>query len=284
MMQGSLASRLRLLRVQRGLTLQEASDEIGIDRHTLSSIERGTQTPHAPTLKKIAEGYGVAIENLLVQDDLAEKPVEAPTSPKVEAPTSYKPPEEAEKSKERREELLEEERGAYEEQRHTAVEVEEAGLTDTELLQKLVSPATSEADAAWKKKRFLQYNRVMIVISALEELVDLVELVLKKNVFGLEEIESFEGAITGQYFNHKRYARGDVLKLGTVEQKAALEYQEARMEKALNALQAYLELLERTQIGEDELAERRKAREERRRNQEEQLQREMRELSTETGA
>ena len=114
MMQESLASRLRLLRVQRGLTLQEASDEIGIDRHTLSSIERGTQRPHAPTLKKIAEGYGVAIENLLAQDDLAEEPVEAPTSPKVEAPTSSEPAEEAEESKERREELLGEEGGVSE--------------------------------------------------------------------------------------------------------------------------------------------------------------------------
>ena len=109
-MQESLASRLRLLRVQRGLTLQEASDEIGIDRHTLSSIERGTQRPHAPTLKKIAEGYGVAIERLLVQDDLVEEPVEAPTSPKVEAPTSSTQAED----EERREELLGEERGVSE--------------------------------------------------------------------------------------------------------------------------------------------------------------------------
>ena len=264
--------RTREWREAAGLTQRQLSKESGVGKGTIVRIENGeSATPR--TAKKIADTLNISVADLL----------ESPPVPLGQAQTSYKPPEEAQE-KELREELLEEERGAYEEQLHTADEVEEAGLTDTELLLKLVSPASSEADAAWKKKRFLQYNRVMIVISALEELVDLVELVLKKDEFGLEEIESFEGAITGQYFNHKRYARSDVLKLGTVEQKAALEYQEARMEKALNALQAYLELLERTQIGEDELAERRKAREERRRNQEEQLQREMRELSTKTGA
>src|SRR5215216_5195840 len=127
MMQGSLALRLRLLRVQRGLTLQEASDEIGIDRHTLSSIERGTQEPHAPTLKKIAEGYGVAIENLLVQDDLAGEPMKAATSPKVEAPTSSEPSEEAEESEGRRGAHLEEAGGATQHSEVQQREMEEHG-------------------------------------------------------------------------------------------------------------------------------------------------------------
>jgi transcriptional regulator with XRE-family HTH domain len=86
MMQGSLSSRLRLLRVQRGLTLQEASDVLGIDRHTLSSIERGTQTPHAPTLKKIAEGYGVPLENLLDLEEEEKQAAVLATPGKVEAP------------------------------------------------------------------------------------------------------------------------------------------------------------------------------------------------------
>jgi transcriptional regulator with XRE-family HTH domain len=65
MMQGSLAERLRILRAREGMTLTEASERIGITRHTLSSLERGGQEPHYPTLAKIAEGYGVPVEDLL---------------------------------------------------------------------------------------------------------------------------------------------------------------------------------------------------------------------------
>src|SRR5688572_5710358 len=65
MMQGSLAERLRILRAREGLTLTEASERIGITRHTLRSLERGGQEPHYPTLAKIAKGYGVPVEELL---------------------------------------------------------------------------------------------------------------------------------------------------------------------------------------------------------------------------
>jgi transcriptional regulator with XRE-family HTH domain len=65
MMQGSLAERLRILRAREGLPLTEASERIGITRHTLSSLERGGQEPHYPTLAKIAKGYGVPVEELL---------------------------------------------------------------------------------------------------------------------------------------------------------------------------------------------------------------------------
>lgn len=154
----------------------------------------------------------------------------------------------------------------------------EEGLTDEQLLYKLLDSSVertpSEVQAA--RKRFLRFNRVMIVISALEELVDHVELILNKDNFDLEEIESFEEIVTAQYFIHKRYARGEVLKLGTPQQKADLEDQEARMDKALDALQkAYRERLKHAQLGRDEVAARRQAREEKRK---------MREHSTETGS
>jgi transcriptional regulator with XRE-family HTH domain len=82
MMQGSLAERLRILRAREGLTLTEASERIGITRHTLSSLERGGQEPHYPTLAKIAKGYGVPVEELL------EEPVAAG---KAEAPDQGQP-------------------------------------------------------------------------------------------------------------------------------------------------------------------------------------------------
>lgn len=65
MMQGSLAERLRVLRAQRGLSLTEASEKIGINRHTLRDLELGKREPYGPTLRKIAEGYNVPVARLL---------------------------------------------------------------------------------------------------------------------------------------------------------------------------------------------------------------------------
>jgi transcriptional regulator with XRE-family HTH domain len=79
MMPGSLAERLRVLRAQRGLTLLEAAEKTGVGRDTLSDLERGRRHPVMPTLTKIAQGYGVPVEDLL------EEPV---TAGKVKAPHS----------------------------------------------------------------------------------------------------------------------------------------------------------------------------------------------------
>jgi transcriptional regulator with XRE-family HTH domain len=73
MMQGSLAERLRVLRAQRGLSLTEASEKIGVNRHTLRDLERGKREPYGPTLRKIAEGYNVPVARLLEEPVLAGK-------------------------------------------------------------------------------------------------------------------------------------------------------------------------------------------------------------------
>jgi transcriptional regulator with XRE-family HTH domain len=71
LMQRSLAARLRILRARKGLTLLAASEELGIDRHTLRDLELGRgRTPRYPTLAKIAEGYDVPVEDLLEKEPL----------------------------------------------------------------------------------------------------------------------------------------------------------------------------------------------------------------------
>jgi transcriptional regulator with XRE-family HTH domain len=70
---GSLAERLRVLRAQRGMTLVEAAEQTGVGRDTLSDLERGRRHPVMPTLAKIAQGYGVPVEDLLEEPALAEK-------------------------------------------------------------------------------------------------------------------------------------------------------------------------------------------------------------------
>jgi transcriptional regulator with XRE-family HTH domain len=65
MMRGSLAERLRVLRAQYGLTLNQASGKIGVNRHTLRDLELGKREPYGPTIRKIAEAYNVPLAQLL---------------------------------------------------------------------------------------------------------------------------------------------------------------------------------------------------------------------------
>lgn len=76
-MQESLARKLRVLRAERGLTLTEAAERAGVQRQTLALLERGERHPHTPTLSKIAEGYGVPVEELL------EEPVPLDDAPEA---------------------------------------------------------------------------------------------------------------------------------------------------------------------------------------------------------
>ena len=87
-MQDTLARKLRVLRAERGLTLREAEQLTGVDKDTLSKIERGLRRPYDVTLSKLAKGYGVPVEELL------EEPV-----PLAEAPREAGPPEKSEEER-----------------------------------------------------------------------------------------------------------------------------------------------------------------------------------------
>jgi transcriptional regulator with XRE-family HTH domain len=76
-MQDTLARKLRVLRAERGLTLREAEQLTGVDKDTLSKIERGLRHPYDVTLSKLAKGYGVPVEDLLEEPVLLGK-AEAP--------------------------------------------------------------------------------------------------------------------------------------------------------------------------------------------------------------
>jgi transcriptional regulator with XRE-family HTH domain len=82
MMQGSLAERLRVLRAQHGLSLTEASEKIGVNRHTLRDLELGKREPYGPTIRKITEAYGVPVARLLAE------PVPLDEAPADEGPTT----------------------------------------------------------------------------------------------------------------------------------------------------------------------------------------------------
>lgn len=85
-MQGSLSTRLRVLRAERGVTLREAAGLTGVRAGTLSELERGLHRPHDITLSRIARGYGIPVEELLEDPVLlgkAEAPEEAGPTPEA---------------------------------------------------------------------------------------------------------------------------------------------------------------------------------------------------------
>ena len=73
-----LARKLRVLRAERGWTLNQAAERAGVQPETISDAEHGKRRPYTPTLTKIAKGYGVPVEELLGEPvPLGEAPREA---------------------------------------------------------------------------------------------------------------------------------------------------------------------------------------------------------------
>jgi transcriptional regulator with XRE-family HTH domain len=60
-----LATKLRVLRAERGITVREAATLTGCAKETISEFERGLRKPQLLTLGKIAKGYGIPISELL---------------------------------------------------------------------------------------------------------------------------------------------------------------------------------------------------------------------------
>jgi transcriptional regulator with XRE-family HTH domain len=79
MTQTSVAERLRVLRARKGITVREAARRAGVDRHTLRRLETGvSKQPGYPTLKKIADFYGLTVPELMEEEDAVPK-VPAPS-------------------------------------------------------------------------------------------------------------------------------------------------------------------------------------------------------------
>ena len=68
----SLALKLRVLRAERMLTIDQAAKRAGVMPETISDAERGRRRPYLPTLRKLAEGYGVPIKELLAEEASGE--------------------------------------------------------------------------------------------------------------------------------------------------------------------------------------------------------------------
>src|SRR5215217_1072826 len=69
MTHGSLALRLRVLRAEQALTIEQAAARAGVTPETISDAERGRRHPYLPTLRKLAKAYNVPVEELLSAED-----------------------------------------------------------------------------------------------------------------------------------------------------------------------------------------------------------------------
>src|SRR5215203_6620825 len=85
LMHESLATKLRVLRAERGLTVRQVAELSGVAKETISQIERGERHPYDRTLAKLAHAYDVPVEELLEEPvAIAERSLAG--SPKGEAP------------------------------------------------------------------------------------------------------------------------------------------------------------------------------------------------------
>ncbi|GAW91714.1 helix-turn-helix domain-containing protein [Calderihabitans maritimus] len=68
----SLGAKIRELRKEQGLTLNELAARIGISPSFLSAVERGQKKPSIPMVKKISEGLKVSAYYLLSENSLQD--------------------------------------------------------------------------------------------------------------------------------------------------------------------------------------------------------------------
>ena len=67
------ASRLRALRKERGLTLQQLAKHFGMSHSTLSKYETGSRKPDMEMLKKLSDFFGVRVDYLIGESPVRDK-------------------------------------------------------------------------------------------------------------------------------------------------------------------------------------------------------------------
>lgn len=65
-----LGEKLRWLRTQRDLTVRQLGELLGVDHSHITKIERGENIPSLPLALKIADFFGVSVDQL-ARDDIA---------------------------------------------------------------------------------------------------------------------------------------------------------------------------------------------------------------------
>lgn len=67
-LEADLSKRLRLMRKDKGWTLNDLASRSGVSRAMISKIELGQSSPTAKVLGKLASAYGVTLSSFLVEE------------------------------------------------------------------------------------------------------------------------------------------------------------------------------------------------------------------------
>ena len=76
--QGHPGQRIKTLRIEKGLTQEELGEKLGLDKGTVSKMERGENAPTAKTLIALREIFGVSTDWILTGKGL-KHPLEIDT-------------------------------------------------------------------------------------------------------------------------------------------------------------------------------------------------------------
>ena len=64
---------IRMLRKQKGLTMEEAAKSLGISRQSLSNYERGVREPSLKTLITLSDLYQISLDELAGKKEYRER-------------------------------------------------------------------------------------------------------------------------------------------------------------------------------------------------------------------
>ncbi|MEE4201555.1 helix-turn-helix transcriptional regulator [Erythrobacter sp.] len=64
-----MKNRLKVLRAMRDWSQQDLADRLGVSRQSVNAIEKGRYDPSLPLAFRIAEVFGLAIEEIFSRDD-----------------------------------------------------------------------------------------------------------------------------------------------------------------------------------------------------------------------
>ena len=76
--QGHIGQRIKTLRIEKGLTQEALGEKLGLDKGTVSKMERGENAPTAKTLIAIKKLFGVSTDWILTGEGL-KHPLEIDT-------------------------------------------------------------------------------------------------------------------------------------------------------------------------------------------------------------
>ena len=62
-------NRLRVLRAERQWSQQDLADRLGVSRQSVNAVETGKYDPSLPLAFKIADVFGLTIEDIFLRDE-----------------------------------------------------------------------------------------------------------------------------------------------------------------------------------------------------------------------